>query len=252
MPEGIALSPSAAKKILREMAERNQSLDLVRILEEGEDRCRSRFIQVPDGRLAVEVPSRLGHLVPVRTDERIEAFFRMGNHRYWFASTVTGRRSVQLSEDMAISVLQLAPPKRVEQRQRRRHFRIDLHEADRLTADLWRIDADSDNAPVALPSMEVLDLSAGGMRLLHDQPEDCPTEQGDTLRVSVQLDDAAPRVILDARAMRAAGVVKGITHLGLEFVGLDDSPKGRATRDALSRFVTKREREELRRTRGTR
>lgn len=248
MAKTNVLDRSTTREILREVAQRNQSLDLVRQLGDDKDVCRSRFAQVPEHELAIEVPSRRGHPVPVRPGERIEAYFRLKERRYWFASVVESRTFLKLSADLSLPVLILKPPRSIELRQRREHYRVRLRATDRLMAGLWRA-ADSPDAasPARLPPMEVLDFSAGGMRLVYARREGCPANEGDVLTVSLPLEPGQPPARLTARVLRVSRAAEGVTHVGSEFVGLDDSPEGRMLRDRLGRFVTRREREELQR-----
>jgi len=238
----------AVSGILAEAAQRNQSLDLVRRLDSGDDACRSRFVETPDEQLAVEVPSRQGHLIPVRRGEDVEVYFRLKHLRYWFAGKVESRSSVTLSGGLTLPMLVLTRPRALELRQRRKHFRVGLGAAAQLMASLWHVpEPDAETAAAALPQMEVLDLSAGGMRMLYPHGEGCPVDVEAALTVALPLRSEAPPVRLSARVARVARVPASVTHVAVVFTGLDESPEGKMTRDRLAHFVAEREREELRR-----
>ena len=245
------IDAEAARKVLEEVAQRNQSLDLVRLLEAGEDTCRSRFIRAAGREPAIEVPSRRGHLVPVRPGEKVEVYFRLGRNRYWFSSAVRERSSLDLSPDLKLPVLILRQPKAIELRQRRRYYRIQFRVTDTLLAGLWRVgDPIGDVAPAELPPMEVLDVSAGGMRLLHAEKENCPVHEMDMLVASLPLELNAPPLKLTSHVLWVTKVAEGATHVGVEFTGLDENREGGMIRDKVQRFVAEREREELRRMKG--
>jgi len=239
---------AAIRRIFGDVAQRNQSLDLVRQLAGGEDLCRSRFVEASDKDVLVEVPSRRGHMVPVRPGEDVEVYFRLKDRRYWFASRVESRSFVSLSSDLKLPVLTLRQPQTLTLRQRRRHYRVKFNVTAHLMAGLWLMADPPEEAPAsALPSMEALDLSAGGVRLLYPYGEGCPVDKDDLLTLSLPLWPEQSPVSLAARVIRVSRVVAGVTHIAVTFTDLDESPEGRMTRDKLVRFVTQREREELQR-----
>ena len=243
------LDPSAATRVLAEASERSQSLDLVRMLEAGQDACRSRFVQAPGGLLTIEVPSRRGHLVPMRSGESVEVFFRLGHQRYWFASTVRERSTVLLSDTLELPSLVLERPVRVELRQRRRHFRAHV-QSTQLMATLWHVAADGNAQGPALPPMEVLDLSAGGARLLCKGGKVGLLRDGQRVSLSLPLEAGRPPVVVQATVTRRAQVDEKSVQLGLGFVDLDETPDCRRAQDRIQRFVSACEREEVRRSRG--
>jgi c-di-GMP-binding flagellar brake protein YcgR len=118
-------------------------------------------------------------------------------------------------------------------------------------ADLWAAPCEGEGgALLPLPRMEVLDLSVGGARLLHEGEHRCAVEDGQRLRLSLPLEADSLPLTMDALAVRTARVAKSTTHVGIEFSGLGETPTGRAMADKLRRYVADREREELRRIRG--
>jgi c-di-GMP-binding flagellar brake protein YcgR len=240
------LNRSLAAGVLAQAAERSQTLDLLRLLESGEDACRSRFVPTKGRHVTVEVPSRQGHRVPIRTGESVEVYFRLGPQRYWFASKVRERSTVRLSTTLELQVLVLDRPSKVELRQRRGHFRVKLQ---RLMARLWRVPREGDASPEALPAMEVLDLSAGGARLLNRQTAACRLNPGERLVVTLPLRSGWPDTTVHAVVTRCAPAGDGVSYVGLQFLGLEDTAEGRQIQDRLHRYVTERERQEIRRTR---
>jgi c-di-GMP-binding flagellar brake protein YcgR len=249
MARANAIDQDAAAEILSEAAERNQSLDLIRLLDGGTDACRSRFVEAPGHPVAVEVPSRQGLRVPVRPGEKVEVFFRLRERRYWFATVVASRTMIRLSGRMRLPVLVLRPPRAIELRQRRKHYRVRFGPADRLMAGLWKLSERPDKAPPEqLPSMEVLDLSVGGMRLLYARQEGCPVDEGHSIRISIRLDPDEAPLKLVGRALRVSRVVENVTHIAVEFQGLRAGPEAKAIRDRLLRFIAARQREEAQRS----
>ena len=66
MTKAGAIVGKAMAALVADAIARNLSVDFIRLLPTGHDACRSRFIEAPGMALAVEVPSRMGHPVPVR------------------------------------------------------------------------------------------------------------------------------------------------------------------------------------------
>ncbi|MBN2581535.1 MAG: flagellar brake protein [Planctomycetes bacterium] len=247
MAKANAITGKAMTSLLDDAVARGLSLDFVRLLPTGHDACRSRFVEVPKMAVAVEVPSRMGHPVPVRPGEAIEIRFHLRDKHYHFRSSVTRRAKVSVTDRLDMSVLELVPPKSVHPLQRRRHARVTVDASQRLMAHLWLVDEQHEDVAAQMPPAEILDLSGGGMRVIVEGPLRGRFKEGRSLHVHVDLADG--RAPLQIRA-HVEHVDRSISHqarLGVHFEGLDDSPQGRAAMDRLVRFVARRERDELQR-----
>jgi len=243
------LDPATSRALLRTAAEKNASLDLIRILDDGNDTCRSRFVESPKHDLTVEVPTRQGHLVPIHEGEQVEVYFRVDDQRYFFPSSVLDRAGVALSQQVELPVLVLVPPLVVEKRQRRRYYRANMKAHRRHMA---QIHLPSDAAAPSRKSelsLEVVDLSAGGMRLFFNGTLAlCPLQPGQKATLTFRFDPAAKQpATLEARVQHVTASAELGVHVGLEFVGLGESREGRVLQDRIRRFVAERERDELRR-----
>jgi c-di-GMP-binding flagellar brake protein YcgR len=239
---------AASKALLRKAGEKNAPLDLVRLLEAGPDSCRSRFVEAPGAALAVEVPSRQGHLVPVRDGEEVEVYFRIEDNRYFFQSRVKSRETVALSAAVDLPVLILDYPRVIEKRQRRRYYRVNMRLAKPLMAELRLLDQDGKKAsriPEA-PTMEIADLSVEGLRLVYEKAGRCPLAKGQRLSVKFSLGQDES-IKLTALVQHVSSSSAEVSHIGLQFEGLEDSYEGRLLRGRLLRFTTERERAELHR-----
>ncbi len=241
------LDPVTSRALLRTAAEKNLSLDLVRLLDDGADTCRSRFVESPRHDLTIEVPSRQGHLVPIRDGEQVEIYFRLDDQRYFFSSSVTDRAEVPLSNRVNLPVLVLTPPLVVEKRQRRRYYRANMR-AGRLLAKICLPTDDAKPRRKPDLSLVVADLSAGGMRLSFDGTLAlCPLQPGQLLTLTFLFGQPEKPATLEARVQHVTSIADGVVHIGLEFVALGESREGRVLQDRIRRFVAEREREELQR-----
>ena len=223
------LDPVVARALLRTAAEKNAALDLVRLLD---------------------VPTRQGHLVPIHEGEQVEVYFRVDDNRYFFQSSVTARADVALSTRVNLPVLVLVPPQVVEKRQRRRCYRANMKAPRRLMAQV-HLPAAARPLRKSDLSLEVADLSAGGMRLLFGGTfAFCPLQPAQKLSLTFLFDRASKQpVTLEVRVQHVTAIADGIVHIGLEFVGLGESLEGRVLQDRIRRFVAERERQELQRLR---
>lgn len=248
MAKENVIEGSACRELLREAARRSATVDLIRLLKSGPDACRSRFVELPKAALAVEVPSRLGRSVPVRPDERIEIYFRIKEHRYYFQTKVESRSRIAITERFDLPVLLIAPPRRIERRQRRQFVRIAVPEVDRLMAHLWLVDdPDRPDETSQLPPAEVLDISGGGMRVLLEGKKRGRVREGQQAHLHVDLTDGRAPLKLVAHVEHVDRTLPQAVRFGLHFEGLDETPEARAIRDRVLKFVVCREREELKR-----
>jgi c-di-GMP-binding flagellar brake protein YcgR len=245
------LDPAAAQALLRTAAEKNSSLDLVRLIDDGSDTCRSRFVESPRHGLTVEVPTHQGHLVPIHEGEQVEVYFRVDENRYFFQSSVAARAEVALSNRVNLPVLVLVPPLLVEKRQRRRYYRANMKAPRRLMAQL-RLPADEAGPRLKADlSLEVADLSVGGVRLLFDGTFAlCPLQAGQQITLTFLIDQTSKQpATLEARVQHVTAIADDVVQIGVEFVGLGESREGRVLQDRIRRFVAERERLELQRLR---
>jgi c-di-GMP-binding flagellar brake protein YcgR len=251
MSEAARIDSSTTQEALAEACQRNQSLDLIRLLERGPDACRSRFIELGRRHVAVELPSRRGVPIPVRPGEEVEVYFRLGPHRYYFKAQVESRSVFRSAGGLSLPILMLRRPRHLELRQRRRHHRVSLGPASRLMAQLWPMPkAGAEARPEAIKAMEVRDLSAGGLSLLFPHGEGCPVEEGETLILLLPLEAGQPPLKVGGAVLRVSRILEGAIHVAVEFTDLDQSPEGKSAAAAIERFVADREREELRRARA--
>ena len=248
MAKANTIDGRACGKLLKEAAHRNATLDLIRLLDSGPDACRSRFVELPNAALAVEVPSRLGRPVPVRPDEKVEIYFRIKDCRYYFRTKVESRSKIAITERFDLPVLVIAPPKSIECRQRRQFVRVAMPEADRLMAHLWLVDDPHHQDETSqLPPTEVLDVSGGGMRVLLEGRKRGLVKEGQQVHLHVDLTDGRAPLKLVAHVEHVDRTLPQAARFGLHFEGLDETPEARAIRDRLLKFVAWREREELKR-----
>jgi c-di-GMP-binding flagellar brake protein YcgR len=247
MPQAGAIVGKAMAAIIADAVARNLSVDFIRLLPTGHDACRSRFIEVPGMALAVEVPSRMGHPVPVRPGENVEIRFRLRDQPYYFRSTVARRTQVALTERLNMAILALLSPKTLHPLQRRQFVRVPVDAREQLVAHLWPGDDQGRIDDVEPPAAEILDLSGGGLRVVVEGALRGRFKEGRAVLVHIDLADGRPPLVLRAHVERVDRSVAHQARLGIHFEDLDESPQGRAARDRLTRYVARRQSAELQR-----
>ncbi|NLX59999.1 MAG: hypothetical protein GXY74_13025 [Phycisphaerae bacterium] len=247
MTQAGAIVGKAMAALVADAVARNLSVDFIRLLPTGHDACRSRFIEAPGMALAVEVPSRMGHPVPVRPGETVEIRFHLRDQPYHFRSTVARRTQVALTDRLNMAILALSPPKALHPLQRRQFVRVPVDAREQLVACLWPADDQGGAEDIEPPAAEVLDLSGGGLRAVVEGPLRGRFKEGRTVLVHIDLADGRSPLVIRAHIERVDRSAAHQARLGVHFEGLDELPQGRVARDRLTRYVARRQREELQR-----
>ncbi len=185
----------------------------------------SRIEEIAGGRIMVLSPMRRLRLRPNATGTEVRVEFRNGRRTVSFRSTVTGHDDEGACEFLAM-------PARLEDRERRREFRLDvtLQPASLVCVKPGEDGAEEKVEPV---SASIVDLSAGGMCLV--------TKGGRSLdgvlRALFTIGDQGD-IQTDARVVATEEPSEGYTNrqVHCEFVGL--APRDR---DRIARYLVKQQ-----------
>lgn len=214
---------------------------------------RSRFLLRPaDGSLAVDAPTRAGIPVILPANQRVFAAFNLQHQPYQFDTSTIRRDNVQLNAQKSIAALVLATPMRIERIQRRSSFRVRISRAERKIGHLWllqHLDDEDEQKPRVKPlgEVDITDLSAGGVGLLISDPQAQQLKPTDQVIIAVPLQQPANFIRLQADIRTLRPIAEGGSIVGLQFLGLDDTPEGRAMRQQLEHYVAALERDQLQR-----
>lgn len=233
-------------EVLLEAADKNSIASMARRLETGWITYKSRFLQVDSSGayMILERPDPSPGQAPPEwvPGEMVGVSFRRGHKKYLFSGEVLSLLSAEMGSVTDVPALKITWPEVVQEMQRRLYFRANVPSGRRIDVRIW----DGINiaaAPAELNGRphhagQLLDVSAGGCRVIMDGARNPHLESGDTVIVQFQPDPRTAPIRLDAMFRHVQELPLGKVALGLQFVGLEMSPNGRKTLQDLSRVVS--------------
>jgi c-di-GMP-binding flagellar brake protein YcgR len=203
-------------------------------------RQESAWLNFPSRMIAAAGKQLLVELPPVSADvpphefvpaEKLGVSFKLKHHKHIFTATVAGVRDYPLEGGGSTQVLSLCLPARMQRLQRRMFYRVDVPPNRVVRASFWlggkeaEPNGTSDATPVW--SGRVTNLSAGGFQLLSTTNLGPMLEMGDSVGVRLTFGSGQESVYADAQLRHV--VLEGAEQwsLGLQFVGLPQTPEGR-------------------------
>ncbi|MCG3180542.1 MAG: Flagellar brake protein YcgR [Phycisphaerae bacterium] len=244
------------ENLLGDAAARNLAADLVVVQGENlQANLKSRFLQHEPDRLLLEVPSHNGRPVVLQPGQFVEVYFKVGNERFGFDSRVVGYTRVDLNEQTAVEALVVAPPHFLERRQRRKFYRISVATLPTIDCRLWPVDADPSRAPAV--KARLCNISAGGVAVLLDGEDSCRFVSDESYRLRFSLPEGQWAAQDEAKQFEFEAVACHVRHvfqnrrmiLGLAFLPGGEPVVHRKAIEAIARFVTAHQREQLFQTR---
>ncbi len=146
------------------------------------------------------------------------------------------------SEDKAeVRALCVPKPQKMLRIQRRAYDRVDVPRNRSVLATFWQ--GGLANSPGESPDAKlaweawVMNISAGGLQVRTAGRVGPQLETGDILGVRIEPGQEFQPVLADAMLRHQATDERGVTVVGFQFIGLDESAHGRETFQRLSRIV---------------
>jgi len=174
--------------------------------------------------------------------ERVGVTFRRGHKKCMFSSIVLGQERVDLGESRAVAdCLELQWPDALQELQRRVYYRA-TPPGRRVHVRFWsggvsqRTAVEDDQRAVL--SGVLLDLSAGGMRIMTTDVSADAFVEGDAIGCAFAPKPRGQALILDAVFRHLQPEEDGTCSVGIQFVGLETSERGRDTLSHLAGIVT--------------
>lgn len=242
--------------ILGGASARNMPIEVMLPNAAGQEALKSRLLKAPggddDGALVIQVPTHNGSPAVIHPEETVSIFLLVRGLRYGFQTQVRERGMLRLSESTQVPALFLAYPEKVYKLQRRRFFRVRIPSVRPL---LVKCVAQSDNGKSSDDGLErfettAIDISSGGIALR------LPTEVrepnvGSRMGLLFRLTGFRRTVKLlgEVRNVRSSEP-GGLAIMGLQFVEWDKTIAGRRCVNWITRYVVRRQREDLKRKSG--
>lgn len=207
---------------------------------------KSRFLygDAVVGRLLVAPPSNAPGAEPskLRPGERVGVTFRRGHKKCMFATIVLAQESLELAEgDTAAECVELQWPEALQELQRRVYYRA-TPVGRRVHVRFWPGGvsgrAEAEKTDRGILSGVLQDLSAGGMRILTTDVSADTFAEGDAIGCAFAPRPRADALVLDAIFRHLRPEDEGTCSVGVQFVGLETSERGRNTLADLARLVT--------------
>jgi c-di-GMP-binding flagellar brake protein YcgR len=201
----------------------------------------SRALAIEDQHLLLEMPLNDATAPPHEfvPAERLGINFKLRHHKHIFAATVAGQQQLLLAGEK-VPALAVVMPTRMQRLQRRAFLRADVPPNRIVRASFWlggcEVEPDGGSPDLPVWSGTVTNISAGGFQLSTDQPAADGMESGDIVGVRMVFGAGDETIYADAQ-YRHAGFEGGKALIGFQFIGLTETPKGRAVMQMISSKV---------------
>jgi len=258
MEKLINIDEARKNDIIVASIEKQMPCVLTRRTEQGWQPSKSHFLASPDtvGRLFVstDAGTDLHASAPLSQGERVGLTFRRGHKKCMCATIVTDTKTSTTNCDGEdVPCVELQWPEALQELQRRVYHRA-TPPGRRVHVRFWaggvagRSQAES--LERGLFSGVMLDLSAGGISILTVDVAPDTFVIGDTLGCAFCPKPRAETLVLDATFRHLDRLPDGGLALGLQFVGLETSERGRHMLSCLAGIVTEYQRGHARQERS--
>ena len=218
-------------------------------------KSKFRFGGAVVGRLLLAPPQRTGDEDPRSfvPGERVGVTFRRGHKKCMFSTIVLGQGPVELGEPgSAVECVELQWPQALQELQRRVYYRA-APPGRRVHVRFWpggvRKRAEAEHGSRGVLSGILMDLSAGGMRIMTTEVSADTFVEGDTIGCAFAPKPRGQTLVLDAVFRHLQAEENGAYSVGAQFVGLETSERGRKTLAGLATIVTDYQRGQARQAR---
>lgn len=241
MPAQQEVAGDQIRSLVQSSAERNTPIALTCRMDEAWRNYHSRFLGVRDGQLWVEYArASEGDPPPELTAGQLLGIaFKQRHHKYVFTARILAIADFHPLPEVTIRGLRLEWPTRMQKLQRRMFYRVTVPASQPIFAGLWRGTHDSVMETGTRIGGQVIDLSAGGVRVRLLENQAVPFQVGEALKIELRQrkDNVAGESIrADAIYRHTANDEFGVT-VGLQLVGLTETAKGRATFNQLGQII---------------
>jgi len=203
---------------------------------------RSRFLTLTPDALWLERPvSRDADSVEIVTGMGLGFSFKLKHHKHIFNLPVAADGDYATAEGRTVRAVRVAVPQQMQRVQRRAYLRAEVPRNRSILATfrLGGSESGDSQADDHAPTWEgwVTDISAGGFQVRlahHGAPE---MELGDPVGVSIVVGQEFAPIQAAAQFRQAHVDERGVIHHGFQFVGLNESARGRKVLQRIGQIV---------------
>jgi len=202
-------------------------------------------------RIVLQSPADVDDLPTFFAGQRLGISFRRGHKKCMFASIALSH-AVQQVAGQRILALEAQWPQTLQELQRRVYYRVEPP-GRTVRVRFWRggvsARADAAQTEVQTYTGSLLDLSAGGMRILSTEVTGDTFTEGEAVGCSFIPKPRAETLVVDGVYRHFQVESDGRVSVGVQFVGLEATDRGRQILSDLAAVVTDYQREQARRQR---
>ncbi len=195
--------------------------------------AKTKFVKAEDApdRLFIEaVDAGSDHALSYLSGELVGVNFRRGHRKCLFATTVLGTTSIEDADGSLVNVVELYWPDTMQEMQRRA-FQRAVPTGQHVSVRFWEggiaSRAEGERQSNGIHTGTLVDLSAGGMRILTTDIAPDTFEKGDTIGFSFRPKSRGETIAIDGVFRHLQITADGLASIGIQFIGLECSAEGR-------------------------
>ncbi len=251
------LDAATREAFLSRVCARNMAIDVTIVERRSLGNMKSRFLRGPEhegGTILIEAPTIAGSAVPLHKDESVEVVAVVEGERYGFRAGVLSRTRAHLGGNVEVPALRIEAPATVSLMQRRKYFRARVPALEPIMVQcIGKAPATGGNGgkdELVKFDTRATDISGGGLCLKLSKEREYFARAGVRLALSFSLRGATGiQLVGEVRHAHQVSEKKDWIA-GVMFLDAEKTVAGRQAVDAIMRYVTKRQREVLKKKSG--
>lgn len=235
--------------ILEHAASRNQFCVVTNRSEGAWESVKTKFVHDKDSpnRMFFEaVDAGSNRALSYLSGELVGVTFRRGHRKCLFSTTVIGTTSIEQEDGTLVSAVELEWPSALHELQRRAYQRA-VPVGRHVSVRFWeggvcnRRQAEHEGSGIMNGTL--VDLSAGGMRILSMDVAPDTLEEGDVIGLSFRPQSRGETIVIEGVFRHFQLTSDGLASIGIQFIGLECSEHGRDLLATLAGVVSEYHRE---------
>lgn len=226
------LSNRQINEVIEMAAGRRVPVTITIRAEKGWASYRSRMLAIREGHIWLELPrdepETCAH--DFSPADKAGVSFKLKHHKHVFTGTVAGVDSGKTDDGCDVQILRVCSPTKMHRMQRRAFFRAEVPPNRIVRASFWPGGREAEPAGTTperpVWSGRVANLSAGGLQVRCEDIDAEALEIGETVGIRISFGAGDETVYADAQ-FRHIDVIDDGALVGLQFVGLPQTPEGR-------------------------
>ncbi len=161
--------------------------------------------------------------------------FKIGHHKHIFNTPIEAVCRMETDSGESLIAVCVPVPSNMQRVQRRAYYRVEVPRSRSILATFWNGGQDGDQS-VKWEGW-VTNISAGGFRVRLPSRAAPDLGIGDIVGVLIRVGQEFDPVPADAQFRQCINDDRGVVMLGFQFVGLNESQRGRQTLERVSQIV---------------